>query len=580
MAPAIDELPDIIVGDADCASESNVFVFADCIDLDAKVYDDLTSQTGIIWSYVTDPDVYRINGVPPLDPAVDDFVNPPADKRVDTHQDVLDPTGPRTITIRDNLRSPLNEENGVGPYADRAGSTAIGPSAIIDSRVVTLFASDGTTATSRSFMVYTCDNGWDCYSGPTYSYYLRPLGDPPADWAYAQNWTGTEPAELPGLCIKAHKGGTDDANWNSRYGTLSLAPNMVWEVRLKVATTATTAFHTPTWMLVYDNYGYVGQEGAGNNEYGGEAFFVDNEGGANSPIAGIGRHQFQAYIMPIQEQTPQFSNATTGFLRPVWDSRNDMRLILRVMGLPQYSVDQWDAETIAFQEIAVWSHDLSDMAVHSNLLSVHRFVDAEANPGDPNGFGIDTAGTSSSLTFNADGSASIAPVKNWNAGTYVMFRPGDKTIQENGQYVESAFADNYPIPWVADSLYYIEFTLSAPSAWAELNQPDIIRVGADTFTNELLCDHFLVPNTPELYDGEIGPTTVRGVSTPRYGTPQKYACFFYTNSVSKTAVAGGARWRPKLDLLTSSLISPNGRTDNRAGFTIHAMSVKQVSFPQ
>ncbi|MEN6626391.1 MAG: hypothetical protein ABFD69_09210 [Candidatus Sumerlaeia bacterium] len=576
MAPTIAELPDVIVGDAENSTQANVFVFLNCTRLNAS--DDLTPGDQLKWSYVSEDNVYMVNGTAPIDLLVDDVVNPPNAKRLDTHNDPLDTGSPGTATVRDNLRSPVGEKGGLGPYPESHGTSPTG-TGIIDSRVVTLFASDGTTFSSRSFIVYTNDNGYDQYSAPKIVYSADPITTVPTGWSYAQNWpTPAGPPELPGLCIKAEKGGTKDASWNSPYGVVSLTDYSAWEVRMKVATTAVTAFHTPTWMLVYDNYG---NEENGNNEYGGETFFVDNEGGANSPIAGIGRSEFSVFIMPVQQLTPQFGQYShgSGWTQPtIWDARNDMRLIFRVMGIPQYPPDMWDAESVALQSIVVIKHDLLDMKVDSTVMNVTSFVDGVANPGNPRGFSIDAQGTTTTLTFNMDGTATIAPETNWNDSTYVLFRPGDKIVQENGQYVESAFADNYPIRWVADSLYYIEFMLSAPSAWAELNQPDIIRVGADTFTNELLSDNFLVPNTPELYDGKIGPTTVRGVSTPRYGTPQRYTCFFYTNSVSKTAVAGGARWRPKLDLATRPDISPNGRTDNLAGFTVHSLTVKKVHF--
>ncbi len=172
MAPTIDDFGDVVIGDAEQGVGNNVFVFPDVVNLDTIANDDMTSSGLLIWTYASPGGVYLINGATPVDPGGDDLVNPPAAKRVDTQKDPLDTTGARTITLRDNLRSPIGAAGGVGPYSNRNGSTSSTVSAVIDSRVVTLYVSDGTTvalANGRSFIGYTRDATHDRISAPSWT---------------------------------------------------------------------------------------------------------------------------------------------------------------------------------------------------------------------------------------------------------------------------------------------------------------------------------------------------------------------------------------------------------------------------
>lgn len=413
MAPTIEEFGDVVIGDAENSSGMNVFVFPDVVSLKSIVADDLTSPTGIRWSYSSQGNVYMINGADPVDPAVDDLVSPPLSKRIDLNTDPLDPVqNPKHLTLRDNLRSPITEAGGAGPYSDRYGSTASGPRTIIDSRVVTLYASDGSTVSlsnARSFIVYTCDNGYDLLSRRPY-YWTFPIDS--RYWTFNQS-SGTAAGSntTAGMCITGRNHGTDDASWTSHYPTLNFAMNTVLEVRLTVTTNNTTAFQTPMWELIYDNISADGKHG--QNEYGGEIFFLDNEGGANSPIAEIGRSEFVTYLMPIQMQTPQFTNSNYGFATPALDPNNDMRLSFRMMGRPGYDYFG-DPETVCIQKIQTRRHDLADMTVDSTAYSADRFANAETSPNVAGAWQNEWTGQLTETAFNSDGSVTIRPTDNWD----------------------------------------------------------------------------------------------------------------------------------------------------------------------
>lgn len=582
-APTITDLPDIVVGDAEDSSAANVFVFTNAIDLNAKVNDDMTTPAGIIWTFSESDSQYVINKAAPSVPGTDNLVSPAAAKRIDNQSDPVDTDGPRTATIRDNVRSPYTVGGGYGPYTPSDCVAGREPTVLAESRVITLYASDGSTvslANGKSFVVYSIDNGLDAYSPAEEVVYQPPMqGAIPSGWSYQTSaGSATQSFGSDGLCITVGLTGDNDARWQSAYGAVSLAANSVWETRLTVTTSQNTAFAQPLWVLTYDNYGGTGV--TGQNEYGGECFFIDNENGANSAIASIGRNgseNFKVFMMPIQEQTDQFSNSTSGFMSPTWDPSNDMRIILRVMdyGSSSYGAAS-DSGSICWSGLKVVRHDLADMnAVGDPAMDVTAFVNATTTL-NANSFyveGLTTAGFDQSTVTFGTTAVTIAPVSNWNSATVLIFRPGDlNSTISGGTATNTNITDNYPIAWEADSLYYIEFQMKALDATNEMNPPDVIRVGADEATNEVVFDNFLVPNT---YDT---PFNTRGVSTPRAAAPQKYACFFYSHSVTKSTTLNVARWRPRLDILCSSTVSPIGRTTNTGSVMVTSMKVQKVSF--
>lgn len=579
LAPVVSEMPDVYIGDAENGTGMNVFVMPDAYNLDDYVNDDHTSASAIRWSYTESGSsrVYLINGAKPVDPATDDLVSPSVSKRIDLNYDPLDPTtgtlGNRTITLRDNLRSPIGEAGGKGPYSDRFGSTSSGPSQIIDSCVVTMFASDGSTVSlsnAASFVVYTFDNGNDfLYEFIWDLEYKADFRKQYSGWNYAGPAIGNT---SDGLCIMGSRYGSDDGIWEMAHPVLPLNQNAAYEFQATVTTSNTNAYATPLWSIIYDNFSSDGLSGW--NEYGGEMFFLDNQGGANSPIAGIGRSEFTMWLMPIPEQTPQFSSSKYGFFWWMFSGGSGMRVMFRMTSLQGNNVGL-DPSSVCLQKCKIYARYLSMMVTDEVVYSVDHFVDASKMPNAPGAWGLEVTGQPATATFNTSGSVTIAPTTNWDNGTIIMFRPGDDKID----FLTSPpnYLDNYPIPWVADSLYYIEFLLSAPDAWAEVNGPDVIRVGADVLTGEISNDNFIVPNTPDLSGGAV-PSMMRGVSMPRAGTPQKYGCFFYTHSVTKTPIPDGARWRPRFEILTGSQINPMGRTTNKAGLTVHGVTVKKVHF--
>jgi hypothetical protein len=575
MAPVIGDIPDIIVGDEEQGTPSNVFVFPDAIDLDRYVSDpdETTTPGGIIWSYepASTPNVYTFNGVDPLDT---ESPLSPGSKQIDTQD--LDPvtsdSNPRTVTVRNEVASPVAVGSGLGPYSDLPST---GPQ---EMRAVYLHASDGSTFSSKTIFVYTDNDGYDRYSPEeevVYSVNFRNTGLP-SGWLFATlTGTVTQSAGSDGICLGVGLLGENDGNYAMPSQSITLVQNSVWETRVTVTTDQTTPRAAPCWMMVYDNFG----TGA-SDEYGGEHFFLDNEASTNSPIDGVGRHNFKYFMMPVQMQTPQFSDDVNGYFNPLLDATNDFRIILRIFDIAVtgggYGAEL-DSGNICFGDLTVVRHDLSDMSVVQTLMDVDAgFVDALSDNTQAGSAQIDDIFGESSVAF-ASGVATISPVgTNWSdPGTATTFRPGDKTVNF-GSATGVENGDNWPLAWDAETIYYIEYELSAPDATAESDPPDVIRVGADVLTGELAFDNRLVPNTPDLSAG----FNTRGLSSPRAGTPQKYACVWYSHSETSSSIQpdDGNRMRPRLDILCTTSLQPLGRATNTGAVRVHSCTVQQVTF--
>ena len=574
MAPTIGDIPDVIVADGrDAYGDANVFVFPDAVDLNTKVADDMTTPGQILWSYsVTDPStastqVYAINGVAPLDLSSESRAIPPASKRLND-QDLApakSAANPRTITVRNIRRSPLPAQTA---YAEP------GPAGILAdaTRVITFHASDGSTASSRSLLIYTDNDGPDRLSGEIIV--APPLPpEPPGDWAFVtEAGNPTSARNSSGLCMTSQASGQQFmGQWFSPYGVIMLVPDSVYEARLTISTSQATPGLTPAFGLEYDNISASGYKGV--NEFGGTLLILDNEGGALSPIPSVGRADDQNYtfmISPVQGQTPQFKDATTGFFRADNAYNLGMRLHFRLFQTSAISGYTQDFGSICLEDLVVIRHDWSSMNV---IATPYQLTTFSTTTGAADQVGIEEVGSPTTMTVAAN-SVTLRPTASWD-DVATTFRPGDRTIDfSTTTGLENR--DNWPVDWKPNTIYYIEYELSAPTATDERNPPDVIVVGTDALTGEFTADNYCVPNC---MDQSIPwPAMQRGVSTPRTGTPQQYGLFWHSLSPTHSRIVDSKRIRPKLMVLGSKALSPGGRPDNTGGITIHKVTVQEVEF--
>jgi hypothetical protein len=583
LAPTIGAIPDIIVGDAEDGTDSNIFVYPDAISLDRYVSDDDTETSEILWSFSTaTAGRYLINGVGPqaeeAAPDLAQFVNPTNqidNQDLDTRAEDADP---RTITIRDDVASPIASEPATS-YPDPGDGT-------VGSQLVTLYASDGTTVsnpleTGGQFIIYTVDDAEDSYSPPDVGileFEIDLTQGLPTDWASATDFgTVAITTDSDGLCLETQAAPDGAGRFYSNYGAWDLVKNCVYKLRLGV-TADSTLGDQPLWQIVYDNYGTPAGGGAalGNNAYGGEIFLLDNEGGANSAVSPEGRswddgEEFVFWMMPPCFQIDYFQDETNGFFRPDLDPENDLRILMVVLDAAAAGIGaETDSGKICFKNIMVQRYDFSLL---TEVGAAALDDDTLTNVGDE--WGLDLAGLTQTTSWTG-GNLTLTPT-NWGTvspGGLLLFRPGDYDLVLTDP---GSIPDNYPVVIEGNTDYLIEVELSAPTQTDSLNNPDVIRLGASVTTEETVCDHFLTTNAPDTSDVALAN---RGVVMPREGGPHKYAILWNSLSLSNSAIgaASAHRMRPRIEVLSGTAFAPLGRTTNTGAITIHSVRIQQVSF--
>jgi hypothetical protein len=575
MAPVIDAIPDLIVGDGEgitATTDPNIFVYPDAINLDAVVVDE-TADASLTWTYTkgTLPGRYLLNGADAINMASENPNSPAATKTIrQVLQGEQNPDNlPQTATIRDNILSPISVGGGLGPYGDP------GAPGIVGSEVVTLIASDGLTYTARSLIVYSDNNGNDRITGagglPVPIPVVRvPFTQGAQGWTSNVDFGAVTPSQnaTTGLCLAVPAAGVNFGAWFSVFGFIPLVDNAVYRVRLTMSTTASLN-NTPLWRFVYEN----GTQSPLTPilAYGGEHLFLDNVGSANapSPISG-GRATFDLYLTPIAVSTAQWKSTTNGPFAAANATSKDARAIFAILDVDGAGYGaETDLGAVCMSEIDIVRWDINTAVVQdAALYNVTSFTDAgvlDANP-TPNDYQMDAI-LGSAISFTG-GVASISPTVagGWEVEVATL-RPGDKTVTLTGANAGTDIGDNWPIAWEANQLYQLTTGLSV-SAAGEVNPPDILRMTVDQPTQELIYNSYVTTK----YDR---------AGSPKAGAAQSYNFFWYGNNKTVSTVVNFARFRPRLDVICRSdffLAGQTAATRNTEGVSVHSMSVKKVRF--
>jgi len=328
LAPTISDIPSPVVGDKEDVTPGNTFVYPDAINLSTYVTDDtVTDPNQIIWSFrVEGTSKYLINGAASLG-ASDDVIIPPAANLIagtDTLGSAADSDPAKvdanayTITIRNSNLSPIG-----GPNVDPGATVGV---INAETQAVTLWASDGTTASSKTVFFYTTNDENDSLSTsvtPTQPpQYSQPFnGGTGTGWFYTK-LSGTMSSSMDAtngqVCLTAGTTGDNFGLWTSPYGALTLVQNSIYRVRLTMNSSQTTAGTVPFWDLTINN-------GAGNDVnsvhhngmtlYGANYMVFDNVGGANAILGANANKVMDVWWCPPPVQTTQWNdtNNTTDF---------------------------------------------------------------------------------------------------------------------------------------------------------------------------------------------------------------------------------------------------------------------------
>jgi hypothetical protein len=546
-APVVDQIPTVIIGGGTAGSTPpDVFVYPEALDLSTYVTDD-GGDAGIVWSYdVVGTAKYSFNGVDPLGGA--DPITPGA---LEINTQVLQgeydtDTDADTVTIR-NIR--------LSPFSG-TGETPDAPGALFDSQVVTLWASDGATATQGEVMIWT-DNG-----GPDRLSTEVPTGEKILDLDLTNNAPGwgtntlkdtagtlTMSAGANGICVEVSAPGVNIGWYSSGYGFADLVDNAVYQVQMEVTGSQTTAGLGPLWDVIIDNLSDDGFT-SGGNVYFYDALFLDNEGGANA--ASLGRTAFEVWFTPPSVNLASWRDLSTGAFSTANEPHNDMRFQFRVLDGDAASGygGELDLGQICLGGVVVYRYDIGDVvagaAVYNDAITdanvyQHALLGQTA-------FSFDAGG----LTVGPSGS-------DW--GTDISYvEPGDGVFTDP--------TDDYPIPWnTADQLYMLEVNMKAADAASAASPPDVIQIGVDVGTNELI---------------QLNGITAGGRGLNKIGTPQEtsgtFVAFFYSHTPSLTTAADYKRFRPRIQILNSTDLSFEGQTTTTGDIVVESWSIKPVSF--
>ena len=564
MAPTISEIPSPIVSDNIGGTQANQvdtndFVYPDALLL-ATYVTDPDGPNPIVWSQAqAAPEIYTFNGVAGLDLGSEDPLAPGAksinDQVLGGEENPDSDAG--TVTIRNENLSPL-AQGPLGTYPAPTGGPGLLGS---ETKVVTLFASDGATYSQTDVVVYTEDDGRDRLS--TGEAWQDVLVETFAthDWRFVQGLVdfGTVTSSEPGatLCMEVTANGLNDGEWFSSYPWFDLVDNSVYRLRFNMTTTAGAAGQTPLVAFIIDNSDADDPFG-GANAYNQEHFFLDNLSGANSPLGsswGLAQHQY--WFTPPQVSTAQWRSTTTGAFDPANDSIIDTRGRFRVFDLDGFGWNAVnDAGLVCIDNIDVDRASLGDMQVLATPYDVTDITDSLSG-------GTHLASGLVGTTVNfAGGDVTLSPSgASWTAEVAEVV-PGDNV---NDPGVGGAdIIDNYPLVWVADQMLMIEVDVSAPDAAAAGSPPDLIRFGFDGPTNELI---------------ELGVVTgsLNAAGMPKT-TSATYRSFMYTHAVTLSTVSEHNRLRPRMDLICNDALNFSGQTSNEGGITVESMTVKRVGF--
>jgi len=539
-APVISDFLSPIITDDKPVTNSNSFVYPDAVNLDLKASDpDGAPAAGsIIWSFTGDG-TYKINNRDPLNLVAGNDPNAPGTKEVGK-TGLDDPvTGEgqdsnvRTITFRNVHLSPVGGPN-----------TVVNTPGIIaaETKAVTLFASDGTTYTSKSFLVYTRKGGVDQLSGasttPIIPVVPSTVPSTTGGWTQFNVLAGLTFSSTGGLCLQGSLTPGGFGGWVSPYGILPLVANNVYRIRLNVSTGSAPAIAagvTPLWDLVLDNFS--GTAAVEDQRYSCDWLFWDNNGAADS--AGVatpgGRHVFDCWWAPMPVLLSDWNSTSTGEFRPAVDAFNDGRLQFRMLDVDNSAVDgQNDAGTLCVTSYQIDRIALSDLTTVGSPLLNQTVFSAATNSVTMLNISVNPSTTVS----YTGGAATVSPANGtaWSVVEVANFDLGDTNVNYG---TPTTLSDNWPIPWVSDQLLKYTIGVQAPDATGQTNPPDAIHMMMDTASTELVADN-LVLFTTSLVGG------------PKSAAVNDYVMLFYTHNKTLNVTPQYAFLRTRFGILCRS----------------------------
>lgn len=588
MAPVIDPIPSPVIGNGTGPTQTIRYVYHDAFDLNTFVSDDNTSDAALKWSYeIAGTAKYAINGDAPINSMVEDPVAPAAAKIINTQLNGIggsandtNPDGKlNTVTIRNTYLYPY----GGTPSNDQSAAAQAWNQYI---QPVTFWCSDGNLASSYTVLFYT-DNtytnnqptGWDRLSGTTTKWtkvYDDKYDGTKPYWhtydTFLENCTSHTWTDGRGICFEVGKLGANMGSVQSVMPYFQLTPNLVYKIRIKMNCSQTTPGKTPFWDFILENFNGA----TGLNLYGMDAYFIDNEGGANAVLNSLTGTDLDLYWTPMAVSTPQWNNSTNGAFAPENDAQNDPCLRFRVLDVHSTSsaglLNDQKFGAICMQSCTVFSIPLSQMNAPTNLISLGTSAKPFVrNTNTPPGGNVAVTTYGSTVTFG--NSMTLGPGGGSQTADLVEIRPAtDATYDFPG----NSILDDWPIAWQDGKLYQLTMDVVAPGANDQAHPYDVMFMSMEPPTNEVIQENFTTSAKG------LAPSFTYGIGAPRTGTAQTYMMFYNSMKKSHTATANLAnlRWRIRFGNASNlNFPNPSDVNNNNGKLQINNIKVNEVTFP-
>jgi hypothetical protein len=523
-APVISNPGDVIIGDLEdrVGTAPNIFVAPDMIAVDSIVSDDTTPDGEIKWSFYSASAAIEINGVGPLPlqgtPGLtvgdDDATSPSVANRIDLTDgdaggpiDVAD-SDPRTLTFR-NVTLSAGNASAPGPAGEAHPPV-----------VVTLFASDCSTFSQRSIVVYSIRGESDGLSGAgptvidTFDFTQSTFG-----WlgGNSPGFGGTVASGTLGLCMTVPLTGNNLVLWISPDYWVELIDTALYRSRMSITTTQTGVDAIPLFFHTFDSSILAGTAPDGT-AYGGFEWLLDVDGGAQ----GIGRNGDNSadfWWSVNAGGTSQFSGdgSTTGAFTAAADAVNDARQGLQIIDANASLLSDADSGTICVADLEIAAVNRADVQVSSTPFnpvidsSTHFVQNVFASAGTT--IAVDNVNDEIDIDMGTNGDVRV------NAGYF------NNTLPNLNQQL-------YPVVWTGDTVYRTRVTIRSTAAGTD--PVDAIFLAMDTTNSELGAQSFTTRGP--------GATPLSLTSSPTT-TSAEYDITFSSQNATDSVTADANRLR-------------------------------------
>jgi hypothetical protein len=303
-------------------------------------------------------------------------------------------------------------------------------------------------------------------------------------------------------------------------------------VRVRLTTDQTEELKIPIWSMAWDNY--RADRGVA---FGGEAFFLDSAGGANGIGRAQGRDSFDIYISPTAAETPQWRGllGDGGAFDPAHDDVNDIRLVFRLLDLESSGnnsrIDEGTVciESIQIDRIAIDAIESAGEVFAPPISSATHapFVFGEA----PLSAAIDEGAKVARYALGLNDKATLIP--------HMQSLSGLERI--------------YPVEWESETLYRVSARVQSGAGSSESDPVDRIGLFADTATNEVIQNSYVLRGAEGMLDRAGSPRLPEEA-----GGAQTYSMFFFSQNATVSPLEHDNRLRGFMDLTNRASLYGEG----------------------